>query len=900
MALVACRAPLLQAIKEAPMFDRMRMLFRMLFSRARAQRELEAELHEHLERQVSENIAVGMSPSDARAAALRTFGNPALLRDQAHGTWNWSAAESLLRDIRLGCRTLMRSPGFTIIAVLVMALGIGANVALFTIVRGVLLKPLPYPDPARLVTLYERSEKPTGISEFNPVDAGSFREWQRASSGVEQMAMVTPFISYNISAEGGKLPEHIDAAWCSWNLFSTLGVRPMLGRSFTSADDRKSAQATVLLSAAFWRRRYAGDPAIVGKTIWLDAAPHTVVGVLPASFVFNSAFGGNKVQVWTPINRDAPDSLLNAYGNHNMIVTARLKPGVKLASVAAQLTAVQAHIKQEHPEPGVHGAVNVRSMLDDAVLDYKTPLYALLAATVCVLFIACMNVAGLLIARAAARGKEMAIRTALGGGRLRLMRERIVESMLISAAAGIAGMGIAWLAVRLLLNMRPDMNRVESIRIDAGVVLFCFAAIAASALFSGLISVLSSDSKKLLAVLQESSRVHRGSQQRATLRKVLLVLEVGLTVVLLAGAGLLLKSYQRMRTTDLGVPIDNTLTMRVSLPDTRYKEPAQPIAFFEQLIAGVRALPGVEAAGLISTAPGQGWGGDFLSDSAEHPRAVENLVDVHRRAADPGYFAAAGMPLLRGRTFTSDERLARSNITVISSGLAKELFPNEDPIGKHLRFDTKEQFEIIGVVGDTRWDIHELPKPTMYMPLYGNGWNGATIFVRGKNAESLAMPIENVVSHLDSDLPVSDVATLRDTIAKSTVDSQFDSLLILSFAFIALILAAAGLYGVLAYLVAQRTGEIGIRMALGAPRPRVLRHILMDGMRPAMLGLILGLAASAATGRLIATMLFDTTPLDPAIYAAVAGILLIVATLACMLPAWRASHIDPMQALRTE
>jgi putative ABC transport system permease protein len=542
-------------------------------------------------------------------------------------------------------------------------------------------------------------------------------------------------------------------------------------------------------------------------------------------------------------------------------------------------------------------------MLDDAVENYKTPLYTLLGATTCVLLIACMNVASLLVARAAARSKEMAIRTALGGGRLRLIRERLVESLLICLAAGAAGIGLAWAVVQSIAHFQPDMNRIESIHIDGGVILFALVAIAACALFSGMISALDVDNTRLLSALQESSRATRGSYQRATLRKSLLVLEVSLTVVLLAGAGLLLKSFQRMRSADLGIPIDNTLTMHISLPPARYSENLKQAAFFEQLITRVRAIPGVASAGLVTKAPGQGWGGDSLADIVERPLRPENFVDMHMRAADPGYFAAAQIPLLRGRVFTTDERLARGKVALISRTAAQQLFPgSQDPIGKHLLFNFSHQvFEIVGIVADTRWDIQEPPKPTIYMPLFGSDYAGATIFLRSThNVESLAMPIESIIGQLDHDLPVSDVMTLRDTVDKSTLDSQFDSLLILAFAVIALILAAAGLYGVLTYLVTQRTSELGIRIALGARREQLLSSVLFDGLRPALFGLLVGLAASAAAVRLIRSMLYETEPLDPVVFGSVAALLLIVASLACVLPAWRASRLDPMQALRTE
>jgi putative ABC transport system permease protein len=875
----------------------------MLFGRGRAGARLDDELRYHLERQMAENRAAGMSAEEARFAAMRSFGNPGLVRDEVRGTWNWAAAESFVRDMLLGARALWRTPGFSLIAVLVIALGVGANVALFTVVRGVLLKPLAFRDPAQLVSVYEADTREAGITAYLPVDAGSFAEWKKAVAGQAEMAMVSPFQNYNVSAEGGKLPEEVDAGWCSWNLFPLLGVQPVAGRSFTAGDDRASATATVMLAHSFWRRRYNSDAGAVGKTIWLDAKPYTIVGVLPASFTYSGAFGGRNVQVWTPIGHEAPPQLLQAYDDHEMIGLARLRPGVTQAQLLSRLGAVQTEIKKEHPGPAVHTMVSGRSMLDDEVTDYKTPLYALLAATGCVLLIACMNVASLLVARTAARRRELAIRAALGGGRLRLLRERLAESLLLSGAGGALGLGLAWSALQWLVHMRPEMNRIESIHIDGVVAGFTAGIIALCALFAGSIAALSTGRRELLSTLQEGSRSQRGGQAKATLRKGLLVIEVALTVVLLVGAGLLLKSYQRLRNVDLGVPTDNVLTMRLSLPEGRYKEAAQQAVFWERLIAKVRAVPGVQGAGLVSSAPGQGWGGDHLMDIVEHPPLPPGKgQDFNIRGADPGYFAAIGLPLLHGRFFRPDERLERAHVVLISQLAARQYFPGEDPIGKHLRVQlTKDICEVVGVVGDVRWDVAEPPRPMAYYPLFGNGFNEATIVVKSAhNVESLAVPVEQVVGSLDHDLPVSRVMTLDETIGKATLGQQFESLLVLGFAGIALVLAGAGLYGVLAYLVTQRTGEIGIRMALGAPRAQVMRLMLLDGVRPALLGVVLGLAASAAAGRLIASILYETKPFDAGIFAVVAVTLLAVAAMACLIPAWRAARIDPMQALRTE
>ena len=884
-------------------FEQLRMRILMLFGRGRAATHLNDELEFHLDRQIAENIAAGMRPEEARYSALRTFGNPALLREQTRSTWSGGWVDSLVRDLRYVTRTLAHSPGFASIAILIIALGVGANVALFTLVHRVLLNPLPFRDPGELVSIYQHDASGKNTHDYLPVDAGSFFEWQRASQGAAEMAMVSPFQGYNVSADGGKLPEKIEAGMCSWNFFSILGVKPALGRTFLPSDDTSSSEATVILSAPFWKRRYASDPAIVGKKIWLDAEPYTVIGVLPDSFVYTGSFGGNTDQVWTAIGHEMPPMMLETFEDHEMIIVARLHSGTTLQALVSHLIAVQQQIKSAHPGPAVRNSVIGRTMLDDAVQDYKTPLYAMLAATICVLLIASMNVASLLVARVTARRKELAIRVALGGGWLRIVRERMLESLVLSAVGGALGLLLAGAAIQWLVKTRQDMHRIEAIHIGALEIGFALLAVFATALFAGMISAFSSKLKDVLSGLQDSSRTLASSRARAGLRRTLLALQVSLTVVLLVGAGLLLKSYQRLRTTDLGVPIDNVLTMHFGLSDAHYGTPVLRTAFFDNVLSSVRGLPGVQSAGLVSAAPGQGYGGDNLVSVVEHPPLPKGTgLDLQNRGADPGYFAAMQVPLVRGRVFTSDERLNRANVVIISQKAAELCFPGEDPIGKHIKvsFDGKVG-EVIGVVGDTRWNIAQPAMPMMYWPLLSGEWENVTLIMRSPSSVSaLAMPAQKIIGGLDPDLPISNVRTIRESIARATIDSQFDSLLVLVFAVIALILAAAGLYGVLTYLVTQRTSEIGIRIALGARREQVLSTVLYDGLRPAVFGLLLGLGASAAAVRLIRTMLYQTEPFDPAVFAAVAATLLAVAAVACLVPAWRASRLDPMLALRTE
>ena len=861
--------------------------------------DLERELRSDIELEEEEQREDGLSPEEAHYAALRAFGNPGLIREQTRANWSWNWFESLARDLRISLRTLRRTPGFTVIAILVMALGIGANVALFTVVRGVLLKPLPFEDPDRLVMLYECCLDENDTAGHNVVSPGMYGEWKEQNQSFSNLALVKDS-RVGLSGSGGQLPEKLASGEFSWDLLRTLGVQPALGRDFTQSDDSPSANGTVLLSWGLWKRRFGGDRGILNQTIYLDAEPYTVIGIMPAWFDFPDS----ATQLWTPIYHDWPPELMTSYNKHMFRVVGRLKPGVSAAQGAADVSLISRRIHNERlSEPWVFKGANSRPLLEHMVGDIKKPLYLLLEATCCLLLIACLNVANLLVARAAARRKELAIRTALGGGWLRLMRERLMESLVLSAAGGALGLVLAAAGLAWLRHTRADMSRVDSIHIDGVVAAFTVGIIVLCALFSGLIAAFSSSDKRVLSALHEASRSVSGGGARARLRKVLLMVEVGLTVVLLIGAGLLLKSYERLRSADMGCITQNVLTLHIGIPDARYAKGAPRANFFDTLLERVRALPGVDAAGFVTVAPGQGYWGDWGFTIVEHPPMPQGAVlDAIKRWSDAKYFAAMGIPILRGRTFDDSKRLDAANEVIISQAFANQYFPGEDPIGKHVNAALEHRVtEVVGVVGDTRYIIGEKPAPMMYFPLDDGDETVGTLVIRSShNVEQFALPVQRIVSGMDPDLPVSDVLTMNQLLGKNTSDQSFNATLLTAFAALSLLLAAVGLFGVMSYIAAQRTTEIGIRIALGAKREHVMRKMLMDGMRPAVLGLVVGLAASLEAGRLMGDLLYEIKPLDPAVFAAVSATLLVVAAIACLVPAWRASRLDPMQALRAE
>jgi predicted permease len=884
-------------------FERFRRSLSTLFRRKNETARIDDELRFHLEEQIAENTAKGMDPQEARSAALRIFGNPTLLRDQARSTWTWNWLEIWTRDVRYGARTLARSPGFTVIAIFVMALGIGATTSLFTIVRAVLLKPLPFRDPEKLVMVYERFRASTVGGGFNVVSPADFLYWRKQTRGFEDISAWRNY-GFNLTGEHQELPEVVRAAGGSWNLFPLLGVQPVLGRSFAPEEDQLDANHVVLLSWSLFQRRFAGDASILGKPIRLDTDSYTVIGVLPRWFTYPDP----RVQLWVPYAQTFTATEYAAHDNHQSHVVARSRPGVSAAVATKEVSALQYRLYQANASKPVAEDAVFRSMIDDLAQDVKTPLIVLLCAVGCMLLIACLNVSNLLVARSAARRKEVAIRGALGGSRLTLIREQMTESLIICAAGGFLGLVISVLTTSWFAKHWQDLPRAETIGVDAGVLVFSIGLVFLTALLAGLLPAISSTGSEVLSALQESSRSVGGSVSRAILRKALLTTEVALTVILLVSAGLLFKSFLNLRAADLGCVTDRVLTIKYGLPEKQYDTREKVVAFHESLLGRVRRLPGVRTAGLVSTPPGGGYEGDDVFTIPERPSDKFNLqYDAIYRSVDPGYFSALQIPLISGRFFTDQERLTHDHYVIVSKQLASQFFPDDSPLGKHLRVawgSKPEDFEIIGVVGDTPFDVTQPTKAMMYFPILSgipSQTSGATIVARTSGDPlALSIPVQKQVAALDPALPVYEVFTMQQILGNSTASQNFSATLVLAFATLSLLLAAIGLYGVLSYLVTQRVTEIGIRIALGAQKTEVLRLILLDGLRPVVLGSLIGLAGGAIAGVFMRSVLYGTSPVDPLVFATMIGSLLLTSIAACAVPAVRAARIEPMQALRTE
>ena len=881
-------------------WDQLRMWLQML-GRGRAARQLDDEMRFHLAEQTAENARAGMAPDEARQAAMRAFGNAAIVREQTAEKWHWTGTELLLRDVRYALRRLGRSPGFSLAVVGIMALGLGAVVALFTVVHAVLLRPLPFPQADRLVEAYEVNQS----GHETQVAGGNFVAWQAGSHSFAQLAMAVNE-DLNLAGASGQLPERVAVELADWNMLTALGVQPVLGRAFVPADDTYQAPQTAMISYSLWQRRFGGSPTAVGRSLLLNAKGYTIVGVLPVGMRYPDA----KTQVWIPLLAEfqADDLVaLRSHDAHNFHVFGRLKPGVPLEQAQAELSGISAQEARQFPSPFSFGQARLRPLLDAQVHGVRTELLVLLGATACLLLIACLNITGLLLARAATVRREGAIRTALGSSRLRRMRTSLVETLLLSLAGSVLGTALAYAALAWLRHARADLPRVESIQLDGMALCVAITVAVLCGLLAGFVPVAAEKDEQLLRALHESSRSLSSGRPRLLLRRVLIVGEISLTVVLLVGAGLLLKSYAGMRALPFGCNPRHVLTMDISLPAAQYPSAGRTV-FFDELLRRVRALPGVQAAGASTALPGSGGAeDDGYSIEGDPPLPKEAALDADINFVDPGYLQAMGIPLLRGRGFAPGERGERNHYALISASLAHTIFKGRDPIGRRIVDGNNSDpahvatSEIVGIVGDTRLNATREIGPMIYYPLYGGLRPDVSLAVRTFGDPLAASEgIQKVVAGMDPMLAVADVVTMEELIGSTAADTSFEATLLLVFAVVSLVLAAAGLFGVLSYLVATRMGELGIRMALGAQRGQILWGVLRDGLQPAVLGVVVGMLASAALARVLASLLYGTSPLDAVVFVTVPLCLLLVAALACLLPAWRASRLDVMETLRLE
>ncbi|HLK69744.1 MAG TPA: ABC transporter permease [Bryobacteraceae bacterium] len=799
-----------------------------------------------------------------------------------------------MRDLRYAFRKLLRTPGFTLAAVLVLALGIGANSAIFTVIRAVLLAPLPYPHPERLVNLFERNV----VSEtaFNTVSAPNLYDWQRDAHGFEQMAFYGEYGTSFWPDDGG-LPENIRGAICSYNLFATLGAQPALGRTFTAADDVRGATPVVIISDSLWKQRFGGRPEVIGQKARLGSEPHTIVGVMPAGFDYPRA----EVQVWLPVWQKVPTQARQERGNHRFMALARLKPGVSVEAARTELDGIAQRIRQQHPEELTGKGANVVRMDERMVSGVRPMLLVLLGAVACVLLIACVNVTNLLLARAVSRRREVAVRVALGANRAQIVKQFLAESSILSLAGAVLGLGIAMAGTGVLIRMAGYIPRIQNLQVNGAVLSFTAAVSLAVGVAVGLVPALWSWRAGLASAMQEGGRSATAGRRRGMFRDALVAAEIALSLMLLAGAGLMLKSLSKLHGVAPGFATERVLVVDFSLPGSMKPE-ARVAAFYRDLVEQVRSQPGVQSAGLVTVAPLAGHFMDFtFTIEGRPPLPQGHFLDAVVRSADPGYFQAMGIPVKRGRVFNDADGLEAAGKAVISESMASTFFPGEDPIGKRLRIGDPPTCEIIGIVGDTRQNLAQAPEPVVYFPLYQGRFTFASLMVRAAGDPNLlSLPLQKILRSLAPDMPAVTVKTVDEMMDGATSQSRFGLTLIALFALLAVGLAAIGLYGVLAYSVGQRTSEFGIRMALGAAAPEITRLVLWQGLKAASIGIAAGLAGAMATARLLRSVLFEVSPNDPWVMLAVAALIALVAIVASFVPTWRATRIDPVAALRAE
>lgn len=880
-----------------------------LFPQREVEREIDEELDYHIERRTADNVAAGMSPAAAREEALRRFGDTNAVRqacrrigmERVRARRRAEMVDQLKQDGSYALRSLEKRPGFAAVAILTLALGIGGTTGLFSVVDGVVLRPLDYPEPERLALLWGVE---TGMrSGSRGTSYPDYVDIKEAQQGFEAMAA---WSNWELNVTGPDLePARVPASWVSRDLFPLLGVSPALGRNFSSEEARVGGPPVVILSHGFWASRFASDRNAIGRTVALDGMAHTVIGIMPADLTWGSSGESQFFLPMEPLYYD------RSRGQHNLLVIGRLKPGVTLEAAEADVVAIAARLEEEYPDTNTARSAMLQPFREAVVGDVRPALLMLFGAVFVVLLIVCANVANLTLARATGRAKEVAIRTALGAGRVRLIRQLLTESLLLGMIGGTVGLLIAYAGIGVLKSMGPaDIPRLDGVGIDARVAAFAVTVTMITVVLFGLVPALQCSKADLQSSLKEGGRTSAQAGGRPRLRQLLVVSEMALAVMLVAGAGLFVNSFLRLQRVDAGFTRDNVLIVPLALPASSYSFEEWPrvVAFYDALIDRVEALPGVESAALGYRHPlDGGWETSFqIRGLLELPEGERPEARI--RPISPGYFQAVGIPLLEGRRFTDRDGMADApGVVIINESFARTFFQDEDPIGQRLLKggwwpDRPNEWEIVGVVGDVKMDGLDRTTPwAMYFPYGRWPFNDVNLVVRSSGEPmALSGAIRQQVWSLDGDVPVETFETLAQIRTRSVAPQRFQTLLLGLFAALALGLAAVGIYGVLSYAVAQRTAEIGVRMSLGARTGDILSIVVGQGMRLSLLGLALGMVGALATTRLIEGLLFGVSATDPITFAAVGSLLFLTGLGASAVPALRASRVDPVLALRAE
>jgi putative ABC transport system permease protein len=812
----------------------------------------------------------------------------------------------LLQDLRFALRQFRKSPGFTAVAVATLALGIGANTAIFSVVNGVLLRPLAFKDADRLVRVWHVPPPKSfpGMPTFS-VSAANYLDWERQNQVFAGMAI---YSFHGFTFTGTNKPEQVDACAASSGFFSTLGIPPLLGRVFSPEEDQPGRSNVVVLSHRLWQEHFGSNPAIVGQNIQLDGQSYLVAGVMPATFQFPEF-----AQMWTPIAWT--DKEKSVRGEHHSVVIARLKPGIDVTQAQAEMNTISSRLEQQYPEDNKGWGAVVVPLHDDLVSDVRPALLLLLGAVAFVLLIASVNVANLALARTFSRRKEIAIRTALGASSAHVLRQILTESVVLALAGGAVGLTFAHAGVRLIMAFLADkLPHSMEVGIDAKVLAFTAVISVASGILAGILPALrltrGNVSQSLKAGLGHTDADAGGKGTRS----ILVVSEVALSLMLLVGAGLMIRSFQKLHRVNPGFDSRNVLTMTAMVSRAKFPSPAQQVSFFEQVLERVRTLPGVESAGVVDDIPLDN-GGSHQPVAIEGrpilPMSEQPEVDV--RLTSAGYMSALHIPVVRGRDFNDTDIAGRPAVVLISESMARQFWPGEEALGKRLTltFTPGALCEVVGVVGDVKLDGLDQTRPsaTLYVPLdqvstpATGEWSSfpMTLVVRSASAPTgLVSAVSNVVHEVDREMPVRDILTMEDLVANSVTQQRFNMLLLGAFAGLAVLLAAVGIYSVLSYSVKRSVREIGIRLALGARVGDVLRMVVLEGMKPTLLGVVVGTVGALALGRALSSLIYEVKPTDPLTFLAVTALLAAIALLATIIPAYRAAKVDPMVALRYE